>query len=514
MNFQTSYEKCLVKYNEEHHKILSLVTDDKYNIVFCNGALLDMLGQPEIPEGSNLSEYASAESLPGLQTAPLRSRIMLNLGKQMPFQQMNFYVFRDANYIVFIAENQGGVLTNRILEQMGALNNDSANVSRELHKKNSLMETEIEEKIQLLEKLRESEERFRALMMQSHEAVALFDLETLQMVEANPRFQQLTGYISQETTPLVAGDLFDDELVNIMRYLDQLHSSAVLPPTLRNIKTKDGRRLRTERAGSLIYVGGRRYMLLTFRDVTEEMQRQRDLQNDLALASQVQRVLLPSIPRSDFFRIETLFRPQGFVGGDVYHLKWQKASLLLRGFLVDITGHGLATALQTAAVNVLLHEVLALPEQLTVAEQLTWLNRRISQYIDETSFAAAIAFELDFAAAELRYAVAGITDFMFNAQRISAPGLMLGIIENETYEMNTLAFSPGDSVCFMTDGIGDVLTAEQVWGEETAVDICGRFSDEDLTDKLRDDATAICITVQELARREKKQEDETRWKQV
>lgn len=514
MNWQISYEKCLVKYNEQHHKILSLVTDEQYNIVFCNGALLDMLGLPEIPQGSNLSGYISAESLPSLQTAPFRSRIILNMGKQMPFQPINFCVFRDAKYIVFITENQGEVLTNRILAQMGALNHDSANVSRELHKKNSLMETEIEEKKQLLEKLRESEERFRALMMQSHEAVALFDLETLQMVEANPRFQQLTGYVSQDPTPLLAGDLFDDALVNIMRYLDQLHNSGVLPPTLRNIKTKDGKRLRAERTGSLIYVGGRRYMLLTFRDVTEEMQRQRDLQNDLALASQVQRVLLPAIPRSDFFCIETLFRPQGFVGGDVYHLEWQKPSLLLRGFLVDITGHGLATALQTAAVNVLLHEVLALQEQLTVADQLTWLNRRISQYIDETSFAAAIAFELDFAAAELRYAVAGITDFMFNGQRISAPGLMLGIIENETYEMNTLAFSPGDSVCFMTDGIGDVLTAEQAWGDVSADKICDRFGEEEQTDKLRDDATAICITVRQLARRKKKQAGETTWKQV
>jgi serine phosphatase RsbU (regulator of sigma subunit) len=91
---------------------------------------------------------------------------------------------------------------------------------------------------------------------------------------------------------------------------------------------------------------------------------------------------------------------------------------------------------------------------------------------------------------------------------------MLDIIENETYEMSTLAFSPGDSVCFMTDGIGDVLAEERAWGEVAADKICGRFGDEDQTDKLRDDATAICITVRELARREKKQEDETRWKQV
>ena len=51
---------------------------------------------------------------------------------------------------------------------------------------------------------------------------------------------------------------------------------------------------------------------------------------------------------------------------------------------------------EAAAVNVLLHEVMDLPEKLSVSEQLGWLNQRIFRYIDETSFAAAIAFELDF----------------------------------------------------------------------------------------------------------------------
>ena len=263
--------------------------------------------------------------------------------------------------------------------------------------------------------------------------------------------------------------------------------------------------LLVERTGYLFKVGTRNYQLTTLRDVTKEMERQREMQKDLALAAQVQCALLPVAPRSKYFRVETLFRPLTFVSGDVYHLEWRDADKVLRGFLIDITGHGLATALQTAAVNVLLHEVMDLPMSMPISEQLVWLNRRIPQYIDETSFAAAIAFEVDFTAGELRYASAGITDFLFNATRIYSPGLFLGIDDNEQYETKKIVFSPGDAVCFMTDGITDVLTSEQARDIIQAQEICRLFkTDETYTVKIKDDATAICITAIDLAGLEQK----------
>lgn len=353
---------------------------------------------------------------------------------------------------------------------------------------------DISERKRVEKVLRESEERYRALMMQSQDAVFLLDLETLVCVEANPKFEQMTGYRLAPETPLHIFDIMDDSQVNVMRNLDQLQVTGALPPAVRKVKTKQGRRLQVERTACLIKAGTRNYQLTTFRDVTEDMKRQREMQKELALAAQVQRALLPATPRSSHFRIETLFRPQSFVSGDVYHLEWGEADKVLRGFLIDITGHGLATALQTAAVNVLLHEVMDLPLSMSVSERLCWLNRRIPQYIDEISFAAAIAFEADFAVGELRYASAGITDVLFNSRRITSPGLFLGIDENEQYETKKMPFSSGDSVCFMSDGITDVLTAEQLWEKIPVREICEVFNDETYTEKIKDDATAICIT--------------------
>ena len=358
---------------------------------------------------------------------------------------------------------------------------------------------DITERKKTEQELREREELYHALLMQSHDAIALLDAETLNLVEVNPRFEELTGYRRAVNAMLDVLDLFEASLEEKQLFFQRLMTAGVQSSAVRSMRTRDGRRLYVERAASLVRVGDRSYLLFNLRDITAEMTRRREMEQELALATQVQRALLSEVPRSESFRIETLFAPAGFVSGDVYHLEWNEQTRLLRGYLLDITGHGLASALQTAAVNVLLHEVMDLPEKLSVSDQLGWLNQRIFRYIDETSFAAAIAFEMDFAAGRLCYAAAGITDFMLNRERISTPGLFLGIDRRETYETACVSFAEGDSVCFMTDGITDALTAEESWGELTAADLCRWFGEKQQAGRFKDDATGICITALKLA---------------
>ena len=345
------------------------------------------------------------------------------------------------------------------------------------------------------EALRASEERYRAVMQQSHDAVLLFDLETLEIVEANAAFEIMTGYCFPFEKPLHIFDLVVDEPVNIMRYLDEMHTNGVLPPTLRKIRTSMNGIREVERTGTRIHIGDRQFQFTVFRDVTLEMRRQQAMHADLVLAAQVQRTLLPAIPRSVRFKISTLFKPQGFVSGDVYFLEWLEKEQVLRGFLVDITGHGLATALQTAAVNVLLHQLADLPQYVSLSERLSWMNRRIPQYIDESCFAAAICFELDFELSQLRYASAGINYFLHNRERVVVAGMYLGIRDDESYELHSRSIRQGDTVCFMTDGISDIFDRDNNWGIVGAERVCQLFVEQEWAEKAKDDATAVCIEV-------------------
>ena len=344
-------------------------------------------------------------------------------------------------------------------------------------------------------KLRLSEARYRSLMYLSHEAIVLIALDTLEIVEANHSFESMTGYSIPQEKPLHLFDLFADEPVNVMRYIDQLHVNGSLPPAQRKIRTKDGDVRLVERVGSRLEIDGREYQLTTLRDVTDEKRRQQELHKELLLAAQVQRALLPMVPRCGLFRIETVFNPQGFVSGDLYYLDWQEDRRVLRGFLLDLTGHGMATALQTAAVNVLLHQVMDWQGERSLSERLDWLNRRIPEYIDEATYSAAIGFEIDFTAMELRYASAGISHFLYNGEKVSVEGMYLGIRAAETYELHRRSIRQGDAVCFFSDGISDLLDRDLLWETVRAEQICRMFRDGELAEKTQDDATAICVEV-------------------
>src|SRR5512143_1739028 len=50
--------------------------------------------------------------------------------------------------------------------------------------------------------LRESEERYRAVVSQAVESILLFDVETGLLLEANPAFQRLLGYAAQDIPAL------------------------------------------------------------------------------------------------------------------------------------------------------------------------------------------------------------------------------------------------------------------------------------------------------------------------
>ena len=57
---------------------------------------------------------------------------------------------------------------------------------------------DVTERKQAEEKIRESEERYRAVVEQSAEAIWLFDPDTNQVLESNTAFQEMLGYTSEE----------------------------------------------------------------------------------------------------------------------------------------------------------------------------------------------------------------------------------------------------------------------------------------------------------------------------
>lgn len=350
--------------------------------------------------------------------------------------------------------------------------------------------------------IQSSQARYHALMEQSSEALALVDILTQEVVEINRRFTELFGYSLPEDAPLFVKKFVVDSQHNLDEFYNViLKKQGVLPPEIRLFRHKNGVEVPVERAGTVIGIDGRDYNLASMRDMTAERRRQAELTRDVEFARRVQEGLLPVLSPSPFVDVRTLYYPAHFVSGDSYHLEWHNDGKLMRGFLVDVSGHGLATAIQTSSINVLLREIAN--SKLPLLAQVQWVNKRVAKYFTDDAYAAMLGFELDLSLGELRYVGAGITQFFVNGNKQETPGMFVGLWEDAEFKEGTIALAEGDSFCFLSDGFTDALAQMKnaaFWssgGTDFEADVS---SLKELGEKgnLRDDATGICLNIKAL----------------
>ena len=348
--------------------------------------------------------------------------------------------------------------------------------------------------------LKSSQERYHALMEQSFEALALVDIEKREVVEVNRRFTELFGYALPEDAPLSIDKYMTDSQEQKDEIYHKLMEQRILTPEAKIYRHKNGTEVHGERAGTVIRIEGRDYLLGSMRDMTAERRRQAEMNRDLELARRVQRELLPRVSESAFLKIKTLYYPANHVSGDSYHLEWRNDGRLLRGFLIDISGHGLATAIQTSAISVLLREAEA--GNLPLLGQMRWINARAAKYFTEGSYAALLGFELDLDSRELRYVGAGITQFFANQVKVMLPGMFIGMWENAEFTAGMIPIKPGDEFIFLTDGFTDALAQPEnaelsaALGQDFETDVAA-LQKLAAGNQLKDDATGVLLKVQE-----------------
>jgi PAS domain S-box-containing protein len=229
--------------------------------------------------------------------------------------------------------------------------------------------------------------------------------------------------------------------------------------------------------------------------VGKDMSDRVQMRNDMLLAGKVQRGLLPGAISNEWVVMEGIYIPFQHISGDFYDYKWTRPEVLF-GYVVDIMGHGVATALQTSALRVLFRQ--AAERTSSLAERLSWINNSCFPYFSEEYFAAAICFEIDFVKRTLTYASAGINHFFRQTKDgmevVKVPGAFLGMFEGMAYEQHVLPLNQGDRYVFFTDGMYEQLTVDDFGG----VDFAGmveRLREVAERESRTDDATAMCFEI-------------------
>jgi len=252
----------------------------------------------------------------------------------------------------------------------------------------------------------------------------------------------------------------------------------------------------------------------------------RRIDEELRLAAKLQRDFLPkAMPEVGRVRFHTLFRPAGYVSGDLYDVM-RLDERNVGFYLADAVGHGVPAALLTMFVKQALQtkEIIHAGagrggyRLLDPSEALRGLNARlIDQNLTHATFATALYGTIDVDTLKLTVSRAGHpAPILLRADGTAEPlepeGSLLGIFPEETYDSRTVQLRPGDRVILYTDGVevafwGTAGVDAQRWHEElvghrslSAEALLAQFSErvdrEDGSLAPKDDLTIMIAEVQ------------------
>lgn len=339
---------------------------------------------------------------------------------------------------------------------------------------------------------------FRALVENSPDIIVRVDRE-LRYLYVSPLVAQYFQAANTQFIGKVCGSLglgFDGSAEFINLLFEVLHTGKTLrrSMTLHSLEPE----LRLE---AVVVPEYRHHKLVSaqavLRDVSgmqTEWQSERQARRDLQVAGRVQKTLLPGDFANEYFEVRTVYEPFRIVSGDLFGYRLITDSLL-RGYVIDVTGHGLATALQTAAINVLFQEYMK--QSGGGAEAAAQLNERMREYFPEGSFAAVICFELNALTQQL-YCWSGGINYMWGSTcyqqgMLEVPGSIMGVFEQVDIYDTSMNLQAGDCMYFLTDGLYEMLDRQHETRYGDFPGMMEYLQQLAVNPERWDDASGICI---------------------
>ena len=211
-------------------------------------------------------------------------------------------------------------------------------------------------------------------------------------------------------------------------------------------------------AGVAAYSG----ILINNARMHEQALRQKEVEQDLLLATEVQKAFLPdSPPEAPGFRVCSYYQAAHHIGGDYYdyiHLPGGRVAIVV----ADVVGHGVAAAMFMAKLSAETRFCLASDSD--VAAAIVRLNDRMSA-LEVERFVTFLVLVVDPSSDEVTIVNAGhmpplVRDGVSRA--MSEPGeeesgLPIAIAEGMDYEAVSFVMKPGDIAVMYTDGVNEAM---------------------------------------------------------
>jgi len=185
------------------------------------------------------------------------------------------------------------------------------------------------------------------------------------------------------------------------------------------------------------------------------------LHEEMNLAASVQRELLPrGMPKVEGLSFATMFRPVGYVSGDIYDVR-QIDEHRVGFFLADAVGHGVPAALLTVALSRGLVTGDRDGDRWRVLEPSEVLRRLNIDLCERqnggTRFATAVYGLVDARTRRVTIAGAGhpppLVFGVGGMRKIETEGPLLGVFEEAVFDQTSVVLEPGETLVLYTDGM-------------------------------------------------------------
>jgi sigma-B regulation protein RsbU (phosphoserine phosphatase) len=356
-------------------------------------------------------------------------------------------------------------------------------------------------------------EQMEAVLETLNEGILISD-DCDHVLFVNSVFEEMTGITRADILGRDPAELYspEDHLV-----LQELRSKTRQMGRSSNeffLPTRAGGRLPiVASARSIEDPDGRSFDIVTLIDISEQKaaqhdlrtantlleKRQKEIEDDLALAARVQHSLAPKCMVWRGIRVETFYHPARAIGGD-FGLVTPLDEDHLNILVCDVSGHGISSAL--IASRIYSETISQLNNCAPLGDMLRQLNQLVIQNIGNPLFFFTLSVaRVDRSGRRMVFAGAGHPPAM-----IVKPGEEPRLLESRSTVLGVLpdAVDPepavevqleaGDRIVLYTDGLTDVFNSE---GKMVGVAGIRRFVQETATLQLREMKNAILERVAE-----------------
>ena len=207
----------------------------------------------------------------------------------------------------------------------------------------------------------------------------------------------------------------------------------------------------------LVSIGQQAALAVEQARLLDMQRRERRMQAQLRIASEVQQRMLPErAPSIAGVDVAARYSPSFQLGGDFYDLFEHDGRLIVA--LGDVVGKGVAAALLMASIRTALR--IQVDREGKIAEAMGLVNAGLHRDTQDNEFATLWCGAVNRETGRLRYVSAGHDPALLrradgSIEELPTDGLVIGLDPTQRYEMTELPFGAGDTLVVYSDGVTD-----------------------------------------------------------